>query len=230
MNRRLISQIARYHFAPTPKAAEKLASEGFREGIWMVGNTGIDALYATLKKARPPQNIPIDPTKKLIFVTAHRRENHGAPLENICTALRTIVTTHPDTQILFPVHKNPNVLATVAKRLEGIPNIFLVEPLDYPETVWAMSHAYLILTDSGGLQEEGPALKKPVLVMRDETERSEGVTAGSAKLVGTDPAIILKAVAHLLQDRHAYAQMAEAPCPYGEGDAAKKIWAILNAQ
>ncbi len=230
MNRRLISQIARYHFAPTTKAAEKLASEGFHDRVFMVGNTGIDALYATLKKVQKPQNFHIDPHKKLIFVTAHRRENHGKPLENICTALRNIVTTYPDTQIIFPVHKNPNVLTTVGRILENVPNIFLVEPLEYPETVWIMSQSYLILTDSGGLQEEGPALHKPVLVMRDETERTEGVSSGSAKLVGTDPTTIVNAVANLLQDSHAYTKMAEATCPYGNGDSAEKIWTILKAQ
>jgi UDP-N-acetylglucosamine 2-epimerase (non-hydrolysing) len=230
MNRRLISQIARYHFAPTPKAAEKLASEGFRERVFMVGNTGIDALYQTLQKAQKPQNIPIDPDKKLIFVTAHRRENHGKPLENICSALRHIVTTHPDTQILFPVHKNPNVLETVGRHLQNVPNILLLEPLDYPETVWVMSQSHLILTDSGGLQEEGPALHKPVLVMRDETERAEGVLAGAAQLVGTDPEVIIQAVSTLLLNPERYAAMASAPCPYGQGDAAAKTWAILASQ
>jgi len=228
MNRRLISQIAHYHFAPTEKAAQKLASEGFNERVWNVGNTGIDALYATLKKVQKPEGLDLDETKKIIFVTAHRRENHGRPLENICQALSEIVSRYPDCQIVFPVHKNPKVLEIVHERLGNIPNILLTEPMDYPETVWLLSACYLVLTDSGGLQEEAPSLNKPVLVMRDETERTEGVISGAAQLVGTDPAAIIRAVAHLLEDKPAYTTMATANSPYGNGDAAMQIWRILQ--
>jgi UDP-N-acetylglucosamine 2-epimerase (non-hydrolysing) len=230
MNRRLISQIATYHFAPTEKAAQKLLAEGFQKHVWNVGNTGIDALYATAKKAIQPKHITIDPDKKIIFVTAHRRENHGAPMVNICTALRDIVRTHPDVQIIFPVHKNPRVQETVTQHLHGIPNISLIEPLDYPETVWILSKSYLILTDSGGLQEEAPALKKPVLVMRDETERTEGVISGAALLVGTNPKTITDVVKRLLEDTRQYTAMADADCPYGNGHTADQIWAILATQ
>jgi len=230
MNRRLISQIARYHFAPTEKAAKKLASEGFQERVWNVGNTGIDALYSTLKKAKKPEWLHLDANKKIIFVTAHRRENHGLPLENICQALREITTKHTDCQIVFPVHKNPKVWETIHRLLGNTPNISLTEPMDYPETVWLVSACHLVLTDSGGLQEEAPALNKPVLVMRDETERTEGVISGAAQLVGTHTETIISAVSRLLEDKHLYDKMANANCPYGNGDAAVQIWEILRDQ
>lgn len=228
MNRRLISQIATYHFAPTKKAAQKLLSEGFQERVWNVGNTGIDALYATLKKAKKPEWLHLDNSKKIIFVTAHRRENHGVPLEDICQALHEVVIKYTDCQIVFPVHKNPKVLETVNRLLGNIPRILLTEPMDYPETVWMLSNCYLVLTDSGGLQEEAPALNKPVLVMRDETERTEGVLSGAAKLVGTQTDAVLTAVSQLLDDKSMYTTMANAKCPYGNGSAAVQIWKILR--
>ncbi len=230
MNRRLISQMTTYHFAPTKKAAQKLHTEGFQERVWNVGNTGIDALYATLKKTTAPKNIVIDPNKKIIFVTAHRRENHGEPMIHICQALQEIVKQHPDCQIIFPVHKNPKVQDTVSKYLSNTQNILLTEPLDYPSTVWLLSKSYLILTDSGGLQEEAPALNKPVLVMRDETERTEGVMSGAAKLVGTNPSVITEAVTRLLRDEQVYTKMANANSPYGNGTAATQIWHILRTE
>lgn len=226
MNRRLIGRIATWHFTPTPKASEALYKEGVCENVVMVGNTGIDALYQTVPKALPPKCFL--PKKDLIFVTTHRRENHGPRLENICQALKKIADTE-NCHILLPVHKNPVVQKTVAQ-LSGHPNISLIDPLGYPETVWLLSQCRIVLTDSGGLQEEAPALNKPVLVLREDTEREEGVIAGCARLVGTDADTIVRNTRELLNNQACYDEMANSPCPYGRGEAAKKIWDYLLSQ
>lgn len=227
MNRRLVGQMATYHFAPTQTALQNLIREGFGSKVWCVGNTGIDALYTTLKKAKQPESVCLDVSKKCIFVTAHRRENHGEPLLRICQSLQRIVHVCPDVEIVFPVHKNPQVWDTVHRLLGQTDRIVLTPPLAYPETVWMLSRSEVILTDSGGLQEEAPALRKPVLVMREETERVEGVACGASRLVGTDPDVIVGAVLSLLRDPLEYAAMANAGCPYGQGDAASQIWTLL---
>jgi UDP-N-acetylglucosamine 2-epimerase (non-hydrolysing) len=227
MNRVLTAHLADLHFAPTPEAADNLRREGVApERIFVTGNTVIDALQWAAGQRLPP--VVDDPQRrKLILVTAHRRENFGDPLERICDALLELAA-RPDVLLLYPVHPNPNVAAVVHRRLGGRENIRLVPPLDYPQFVAAMKHAYLILTDSGGVQEEAPTLGKPVLVLRESTERPEGVQAGTACLVGTDPAMIISVATRLLDDASAYDRMAQARNPYGDGQAAARIVEALQ--
>jgi UDP-N-acetylglucosamine 2-epimerase (non-hydrolysing) len=224
MNRVLVSRLASLHFAPTEEAKSNLLKEGYQaERIIVTGNTVIDALYAILKK-----NLPLDPridtSKRLILVTAHRRENFGDNLNAICESIRQIVERHSDVRVLYPVHPNPHVLHTVHKLLGNIPSVILSEPLDYPSFVTAMKHAYLILSDSGGVQEEAPALGVPVLVLREQTERPEGVLIGVARIVGTNPKTILHWVDRLLNDDEVYRQMVlKKGSPYGDGKASQRI-------
>ncbi|MBN1560535.1 UDP-N-acetylglucosamine 2-epimerase (non-hydrolyzing) [candidate division KSB1 bacterium] len=230
VNRKLISTIAAFNFAPTERAVENLLQEGVpRAKILKTGNTIVDALRAIDEKygARSlPLDIPND--KKLILVTAHRRENFGAPLANICAALQEIVVTFPEIEIVYPVHLNPRVKNDVEKYLAGIERIHLIAPLDYHQLVAMIKRAHIILTDSGGIQEEAPSFGKPVLVLRSATERPEGIEAGVAKLVGSEKQSIIDHVTRLLRDQAAYQKMAMSTNPYGDGRAAQRIVQFLS--
>ena len=228
MNRVLAGRLARLNFAPTEGARKNLLREGInKDSVHVTGNTVIDALLEVAEK-----NIPIseniDPRKHLILVTAHRRENFGAPLLEICRAIRRIADRNPNVQILYPVHPNPNIFEVVHLELSGHSQIILSKPLDYGPFVSAMKKAYLILTDSGGIQEEAPALGKPVLVLRGVTERPEAVDAGVVKLVGLNSDAIVSATQKLLDDSEAYQAMARGVSPYGDGKAAARIVRILE--
>jgi UDP-N-acetylglucosamine 2-epimerase (non-hydrolysing) len=234
INRRLVTHLADLHFAPTERARANLLAEGIRgETIFVTGNTVVDALFMTLERTRGQDHLrglSLNPGRKLVLVTAHRRESFGARLVNICQALREIVENANDVEIVYPVHLNPNVRATVDRVLRGAERVHLIEPLDYVPFVHLMSRAHLILTDSGGIQEEAPSLGKPVLVMRETTERPEAVEAGAAKLVGTRPDRIVQEALRLLQDPGEYARMANVQNPFGDGQAAKRIVQALTAQ
>lgn len=232
-NRKLTSTLTTLHFSPTEMARHNLLAEHVASDcITITGNTVIDAL---IKVTHQLQNDPqlrqqlseqfqqLDPTKKLILVTGHRRESFGAGFEAICHALAEIAHAQPSIQIVYPVHLNPHVSEPVHRILKGIDNIFLIAPLDYLPFVYLMTQSYLILTDSGGIQEEAPSLGKPVLVMRDTTERPEALHAGTVKLVGTDKDVIIKEITTLLQNAERYNAMAQAHNPYGDGHACEKI-------
>jgi UDP-N-acetylglucosamine 2-epimerase (non-hydrolysing) len=228
MNRVLTSRLATLHFAATRWAAENLLREGVPEArIAVTGNPGIDAvlwvrdrLEQGLLPSRPwPQ---LDGSRKLILVTAHRRESFGEGFRRICAALAELAA-RDDVEIVYPVHPNPNVQAPVRQLLAGIPNIHLIEPLEYVPFVDLMRRAWLVLTDSGGIQEEGPSLGKPILVLREKTERPEGVEAGSVKLVGTQTRRIVEEAVRLLEDRQEYERMARVHNPYGDGHASRRI-------
>ena len=242
INRRLASVVADLHFAPTDWARQNLLRENIpSEQILVTGNPVIDALQAVVKLPPTPDVLeifkrldiphqsngtlnPSTSVPRLILVTAHRRENFGKPLEDICLALKQLAEFYAaGIRIVYPVHLNPNVQAPVHRLLDDVPNIFLLNPLDYLPMVHLMKHATLVLTDSGGLQEEAPALGKPVLVMRQVTERPEGVSAGTVRLVGTDTDQIVSQARKLLDDPLAYASMAQAINPYGDGKAAGRI-------
>lgn len=242
MNRRLTGAIARYHFAPTEQSRQNLLAEGIAdESITVTGNTVIDALLMVrdklsvgdigericrdlVRKYPKLAEILADRTvKRLILVTGHRRENFGGGFENICRALKAITESHPDVEIIYPVHLNPNVQEPVRRILGSLPGVHLIEPLDYLPFVWLMNRSYLIITDSGGVQEEAPSLGKPVLVMRDTTERPEAVAMGTVRLVGTNTQAIVVNVTTLLTNDKAYAIMASAVNPYGDGKACGRI-------
>nr|WP_269467707.1 UDP-N-acetylglucosamine 2-epimerase (non-hydrolyzing) [Vespertiliibacter pulmonis] len=237
-NRHLTSVLARYHFAPTEQAKQNLLAENIpTENIWVTGNTVIDALLDGLKKMRNNQSLTtqftqhytfLDEQKKLILVTGHRRENFGGGFERICLALAEIAYQHPEVQIVFPVHLNPNVIEPVHRILQGIDNLFLIEPQPYLAFIYLMDRAYLILTDSGGIQEEASSLGTPVLVMRDITERPEAIDVGAVKLVGTQTNAIVAEVNQLLMNSDAYQAMSHAQNPYGDGKACKRIMAHLK--
>jgi len=223
MNRRLTARLSAVHFAPTERAKANLLAEGVAEpSVVVTGNTVIDAMLAVMTK-HPIGHDASAGDAKTILVTAHRRESLGKPLEAICLALLDLVDRHDDMRIVFPVHGNPRVREIVCGRLSGRDRIALVPPLDYPELCRQMAGAHLILTDSGGIQEEAPTLGKPVLVLRNETERQEGVDAGTCRLVGTDRQRIVEAVDRLLGDPAEYSAMARAVNPYGDGKAAERI-------
>lgn len=238
INRRIAGVIATRHFAPTQGSAQNLLDEAVeKDNIIITGNTVIDALFDVLKsiegsatlQAKLDSELPtIDPSKKLILVTGHRRENFGGGFERICEAIRDLAL-RGDTQIIYPVHLNPNVQAPVERILSGVDNVHLIPPLNYLPFVRLMSKAHIIITDSGGVQEEAPSLGIPVLVMRDTTERPEAVTEGTVKLVGTDVAKILKEATALLDDKSAYDAMAYANNPYGDGKACARIIESLLA-
>jgi UDP-N-acetylglucosamine 2-epimerase (non-hydrolysing) len=228
MNRVLATRLTSLHFAATELAAENLRREGVpQEAIRVTGNPVIDAIQQTSENlaagriASPPWPW-LDTSKKLILVTAHRRESFGEPFERICGALATLAG-RPDVQIVYPVHRNPNVRAVTAEHLGEVPNIILLDPLPYIPFVDLMRRAYLLLTDSGGVQEEGPSLGKPVLFMRETTERPEAVSAGSARLVGTETPNIVAETSKLLEDAAEYAKMTGIPNPYGDGHASERI-------
>lgn len=226
-NRRLISQIAQLHFAPTPLSAENVERSGVTGEIHMTGNTVIDALLTVADK-NPPCPVPgLDwASHRVILSTVHRRENWGEPLQNIAQGFLKVLKAFPDTALLLPLHRNPTVREPLRAMLNDHPRAFLVEPLDYGALVGAIQRCHLLLTDSGGLQEEAPGLGKPVLVLRDTTERPEAMMAGTAKLIGTQADAIYQAAADLLSDRSAYSQMANAVNPYGDGRSSGRILEI----
>ena len=234
MNRVLTSRITDLHFAPTEKAAANLRDEGVApQSISITGNTGIDAvLYVRdgleqgkLHGGAWPQ---LEPAKKLIVVTAHRRESFGEGFDRICHALATLANRN-DVQIIYPVHPNPNVQDPVQRHLASHPNIRLIEPQSYVPFVDLMRRAYLLITDSGGIQEEGPSLGKPILVMREKTERPEAVTAGTVKLVGTDESRIINEATLLLENRAIYESMTRVHNPYGDGRASRRISGLIHS-
>ncbi|MFP1734339.1 non-hydrolyzing UDP-N-acetylglucosamine 2-epimerase [Lonsdalea quercina] len=237
-NRTLTGHLAQFHFAPTDSARLNLLKENVPDAaINVTGNTVIDALYwvRDLIARDPKLNRPLQAQyaflseqRKMILVTGHRRESFGNGFERICHALAEIAHRHPDVQIVYPVHLNPNVSEPVNRILSGIDNIFLIAPQNYLPFVYLMNRAYLILTDSGGIQEEAPSLGKPVLVMRDTTERPEALASGVVRLVGTDTTKILHNVSELLTDESAYRAMSQAQNPYGDGHASQRILAVLK--
>ena len=236
MNRILTGHIADYHWAPTEQARKNLLAEGIKdESIHVVQNTVIDALFLALdilKKEGDEKYVEffkgIDFNKKIVLITAHRRESFGEPFENICNAIKDLSEEYPDVEFVYPVHLNPNVREVVFRILSNIPNIHLIDPLDYPYMVWMMNKSYMVHTDSGGVQEEAPALGKPVLVLREDTERPEGIEAGTAKLVGTNKEKITSEARTLLDNNKAYEKMAHAVNPYGDGHTSEKIVALLR--
>jgi UDP-N-acetylglucosamine 2-epimerase len=234
-NRRLVSQITSVHFAPTPRAAENLIREHVPpDDVLITGNTVIDALHWVAARVEGRSDIAeafhfLDPARKLILVTGHRRENFDGGLERVCRALATL-GQRPDVQIVYPVHLNPTVQATAQAVLRGCPSVHLIAPQDYLPFVWLMRQAHLIVTDSGGIQEEAPGLGKPVLVTRDTTERPEAIEAGTARLIGTSTQALITAVHELLDDPAAYTRMAQAKNPFGDGKASARIVQRLLAR
>lgn len=229
MNRRIISAVAEWHFAPTRHARTALLKEGVGEkSIYVTGNTVIDALLLAKKRVRRTRRTGFAPNgQKVILLTAHRRESFGHPLAKICQAVISLIRRNDDIEIVYPVHPNPSVRDAVRRMLRKSQRVHLCEPLGYEQLVELLVRSYLVLTDSGGIQEEAPAVGKPVLVLRDKTERVEAVRAGAAKLVGTEPETIVSEVERLLRDRHQYLKMARAVSPYGDGRAAKRIARIV---
>jgi UDP-N-acetylglucosamine 2-epimerase (non-hydrolysing) len=231
VNRQITGRIADIHFAPTITSKENLLLENIADNsILITGNTVIDALLQSSDKVSTIQNDEIESlkatvnfNKKIILVTGHRRENHGEGFINICAALKEIAISNPDVQIIYPVHLNPNVKGPVYEILADVSNIILIDPLAYPAFVWLMNQSYIIITDSGGVQEEAPSLGKPVLVMRDTTERPEAVDAGTVILVGTDKDKIVSECVSLLNDSNKYQNMSALHNPYGDGKACERI-------
>lgn len=235
-NRQLISKLAKWHLAPTRGAAENLGREGVKENVFVTGNPQIDTLTMVTErlKAEPMPAIPGLPTEALtkpfVLITGHRRENYGDGFQHICHAIAKLAKRFPTHSFIYPVHLNKHVQGPVHELLGNIENVYLTPPQDYPAFVYLMQHSLMLLTDSGGMQEEGPALGKPVLVMRDVTERPEGIEAGTAKLVGTDEQTIFDGVAELLTNPSAYQAMAQAVNPYGDGFAGQRILNILAGE
>lgn len=238
MNRKVTGVIADYHFAPTKISEQNLLDENTKpKSIFITGNTVIDALNYSVEKVNGERfedkeisflKNTLDFNKKTILVTGHRRENHGQGFINICSALKQIANDNSDIEIVYPVHLNPNVKNVVFDLLEGVKNIKLILPLSYPSFVWLMNKSYLIITDSGGVQEEAPSLGKPVLVMRETTERPEAVEAGTVILVGTNPKKIIRETERLLSNKDFYKKMSTLHNPYGDGMACKRIVSFIN--
>lgn len=233
-NRLLIGKIANYHFAPTDGAVENLYNEGITTNVLKVGNSVIDALLLGLDiiNARPQEEFynyfkGIDFNKKIVLVTSHRRESFGEPFVETCNALKEIAAEFQNVQVVYPVHLNPNIKVPVHNILGNISNIHLIDPLPYPYLIWLINKSNIVLTDSGGIQEEAPTLGKPVLVLRDVTERVEGIEAGTAKLVGTNKRKIVSESVKLLTDEKYYANMANSVNPYGDGTTSKQILNIF---
>lgn len=228
MNRQLTGRIAELHFSPTIQNKKNLLVENISEdSIFITGNTVIDALKTTVREDYVFEDDTLKTidftSKRVIVVTAHRRENLGEPLENICNAIKTIVEEYNDVEVVYPVHLNPAVRETAFGILGGMDRVHLIDPIDVTELHNAIDRSYMVMTDSGGIQEEAPALAKPVLVMRKETERPEAVTAGTVKLAGTDKDVIISMAKELLDNEEAYKKMAHAANPYGDGNASKRI-------
>jgi len=242
-NRKLTSQITTYYFAPTATSKENLLLENVNEkDILVTGNTVIDALFLALDKIKTDRTLeaqiistltelyPFSSERRTILVTGHRRENHGQGFINICTALKEIAVNNPEIDIVYPVHLNPNVQKPVLALLSDIENIYLIKPLQYEQFIYMMEKSFFIITDSGGVQEEAPSLGKPVLVMRDTTERPEAVNAGTVKLVGTDTQLIIQEAQTLLDNKAVYKTMSQASNPYGDGHACEKVVDVLRKQ
>ncbi|MCB9201621.1 MAG: UDP-N-acetylglucosamine 2-epimerase (non-hydrolyzing) [Flavobacteriales bacterium] len=235
MNRVLVSRISKFHFCPTPKSANNIKIENIKENIFEVGNTVIDALLLGVEKINSlnqqlfEEKFPnVDFSKKIILITAHRRENFGEPFVEICESIQEIAKKYSEkVQIVYPVHLNPNIKNNAHKYL-NTPNIHLIEPLDYPYLIWIMNKSYLVLTDSGGIQEEAPSLGKPVLVLREVTERSEGIDAGTARLVGTNKNLIITETIKLLENKEYYQKIANIHNPYGDGTTSKQILKVVE--
>ena len=228
-NRQAVSLISTYNFAPTELSRQNLLAEGKRDdSIYVTGNTAIDALKTTIRDDYTHPDLEWAKGSRLILITAHRRENWGAPMKNMFRAIRRCMDEHPDLKAIYPIHMNPVVRKAADEILRGEERIRIVEPLDVLDFHNFMARSYLILTDSGGIQEEAPSLGKPVLVMRDLTERPEGIAAGTLKLVGTDEEVIYESFKGLLEDDAAYAEMSTACNPYGDGSACKQIVDILE--
>ena len=225
MNRCLVGRLATLHFAPTAKNAENLKAEAVTGDIFITGNTVIDAMKYTIGdgKFTSPELNEIDFTKRVIAMTCHRRENYGEPMENIFSAVRSVAENHPEVEIVYPVHLSPIVRNAAHGILDGLKNVHLIEPLDAMDMHRLMSRSYMLMTDSGGIQEEAPALGKPVLVLRKETERPEAVQAGTVKLSGVSKDDIIRDAEMLLTDEAAYESMAKAVNPYGDGNACERI-------
>jgi len=235
-NRQITGVLANYHFAPTTTSENNLLKENKNPNdIIVTGNTVIDALFLALDKIEKDDNLKskivdtinsqykLQDDKKIILVTGHRRENFGQGFVNICEALKTLAINNPDVDIVYPVHLNPNVQKPVNEILSNTPNVYLIEPLQYEQFIYMMNKSYFIITDSGGVQEEAPSLGKPVLVMRDTTERPEAVDAGTVKLVGTNKEVIIKEAQKLLDNKEEYEKMSKAHNPYGDGKACERI-------
>ncbi len=232
LNRQLTTRLTQYHFPPTEWARQNLMKEGIPpENIYVTGNTVIDALLMIVDPnyqfSEPPLNTIDFAARRVILLTSHRRENFGEPMAQIFRACRDILEKFPDAELIYPVHPNPNVRQTAKEVLSGVPRVHLIEPLEYRPFVQLMNKSYLILTDSGGVQEEAPSLGKPVLVLRTTTERPEAIEAGTARLVGTDRQKIFQEASRLLADRDAYREMATRTNPYGDGKAAGRIVDVL---
>lgn len=230
-NRQAVSIISKYNFAPTELSKSNLIKEGkSEETIYVTGNTAIDALKTTVREGYTHPELEWAAGSRLIMITAHRRENLGEPMHNMFRAIRRVMEEHPDVKALYPIHMNPVVRQAAAEELGGCDRIRIIEPLEVLDFHNFLSRSYLILTDSGGIQEEAPSLGKPVLVMRDTTERPEGIAAGTLKLVGTDEEVIYSNFKLLLEDENAYNAMAQASNPYGDGFACKRIADILESE
>jgi UDP-N-acetylglucosamine 2-epimerase (non-hydrolysing) len=232
-NRRLTSVLTRWHFAPTELSRCALLAENVpQEGIHVVGNSVIDALLGIAHQPNLPwpEGVPQpSANRRLVLVTLHRRENFGAPFEAIFKSLQEFALRHPEVDLVYPVHPNPNVMGPARAVLAGLPNVYLIAPVDYPAMINLLRHAYMVFTDSGGLQEEAPALGIPVLVFRDVTERPEAVSAGGVRLVGADPDRFRNEAEALWQSQEHYAAMARPRFPYGDGKTSQRIAAILRA-
>lgn len=227
-NRQAVDIVSEYYFAPTEASKENLLGEGKPESrIWVTGNTGIDALRTTVREGYSHPELEWAEGSRLILITAHRRENLGEPMHRMFRAIRRIIEEHPDVRAIYPIHMNPVVREEANAELGGCDRIRIIEPLDVLDFHNFLSRSYLILTDSGGIQEEAPSLGKPVLVMRDTTERPEGIAAGTLRLVGTEEETIYKNFKELLEDRAAYDKMAHASNPYGDGFASVRIADVL---
>ena len=230
-NRQAVSIISQYNFAPTETAREHLLREGRKpESIYVTGNTAIDALRTTVRKDYTHEQLEWAKGSRLILITAHRRENLGEPMEHMFRAIRRVMEEHPDVKAIYPIHMNPVVRQAAAEELGGFERIRIIEPLEVLDFHNFLARSYLILTDSGGIQEEAPSLGKPVLVMRDTTERPEGIKAGTLKLVGTSEEVIYGEFTKLLNDQSAYDAMSKASNPYGDGHACERIADILEGK
>lgn len=228
-NRQAVDIVSEYYFAPTEASKQNLLSEGKSElKIWVTGNTGIDALATTVREGYSHPVLEWAKDSRLILITAHRRENLGEPMRRMFRAIRRVMEEHPDTKAVYPIHMNPLVREAAHAELDGFERLRIVEPLEVLDFHNFMAAAHLILTDSGGIQEEAPGLGKPVLVMRDTTERPEGVEAGTLKLVGTDEGVIYREFSRLLSDSREYARMSRASNPYGDGHASERIADVLR--
>jgi UDP-N-acetylglucosamine 2-epimerase (non-hydrolysing) len=227
-NRQAVDLVTEFYFAPTEQSRQNLLDEGKAEDkIWVTGNTGIDALKTTVRDNYSHPDLEWTEGSRLILITAHRRENLGQPMHQMFRAIRRVMEEHPDTKAIYPIHMNPKVREAAHAELDGFDRLRIIEPLDVLDFHNFMDASYLILTDSGGIQEEAPSLGKPVLVMRDTTERPEGLAAGTLKLVGTDEEIIYREFSLLLSDKEAYSKMSKASNPYGDGFASKRIADVL---